>query len=377
MAKHQSNRAMRFSLRLLATGVAGAALLAQPLAASACTSLLVKTKDGDAIYGRTMEFSLPLNSEAMVMPRKTALVATGPDSKAGSGKSWTSKYGVIGLNALGMQRFVDGMNEKGLTGGLLYLPGLAEFQDVTANEAKNSIASWELLTYVLTSFATVDEVKENLPKIKVNRAEQDVFKSAVPLHMTLHDATGASLVVEYIGGKLQMHDNPTGVLTNAPAFDWHIANLGQYLNLNPKEPAPFTIGGLTISAPSTGAGLHGIPGDVLSPSRFVRAFIYSQTAPAPATREEGVLTVSHIMNNFDIPPGSVVTSADSAAGGGVAGNETTEWTVYADIKGGLYYFNTYQNPAPRMMDIHKVNLDADKVTTYPIEQPGTAIPVGQ
>ena len=38
---------------------------------------------------------------------------------AGSGLPWTSRYAVAGLNALGLDMVVDGMNEKGLAGGLL------------------------------------------------------------------------------------------------------------------------------------------------------------------------------------------------------------------------------------------------------------------
>ncbi len=362
---------------MLAATVAGIALLAQPIAASACTSLYIKAQDGGYIYGRTMEFGMPLNSQAIVVPRKVALKGTGPDGKPGTGLHWTGKYGAVGLNGVGLEIIIDGMNEKGLVGGLLYLPNLAEFQDVSAEEAKNSIASYEILTYVLTSFATVAEVKEALPKIKVNRSEQVSFKAVVPLHMTLHDATGASLVVEYIGGKLQMHDNPTGVLTNAPAFDWHLANLGQFANLQPNEPAPLKLGGATFAAPSTGAGLHGLPGDSLSPSRFVRAFMFSRALPQPKTSEEGVATVAHIMNNFDIPPGSVVTQAGSSTGGGVAGFEITEWTSYGDVKNGRYYFSTYANPAKRVLDLNKVDLDAKAITIFPSDQPEAPIALGQ
>lgn len=357
--------------------LAGAALLAQGVAASACTSLLVKAADGGYVYGRTMEFGLPLQSQAMAMPRQIALSGTGPDGQAGTGMGWTTKYAAVGLNALGMNIFVDGMNEKGLVGGALYLPGLAQFQDVSAGEAKSSIASWELLTYILTSFATVAEVKAGLPKIKVNTAQQAVFKAPVPLHLTLHDATGASLVVEYVGGVLAMHDNPTGVLTNAPTFDWHLANLGQYVNLSAVEPDPMKVGPLTLAAPSTGAGLHGLPGDMLSPSRFVRAFFFSHDAPQAKTSAEAVTSVRHMMSSFDIPPGAVVTKAGSTAGGGVAGYETTEWTTFADLKNRRYFFSTYEDPALRVMDFSHVPADGSAPKVTPIDQPAVARPVGQ
>lgn len=357
--------------------LAGAALLTQSLAASACTSLLLKTADGGQVYGRTMEFGLPLHSQAMVMPRNMALTGTGPSGEPGTGLKWTTKYGVVGLNALGLNLFADGMNEKGLVGGELYLPNLAQFQEVAPADAKNSLASFELLTYVLSSFATVAEVKAALPKIKVNRAEQAVFKAPVPVHFTLHDASGASLVVEYVGGELHMHDNPTTVLTNAPTFDWHMANLGQYVNLSAVEPKPMKVGSLTLAAPSTGAGLHGLPGDMLAPSRFVRAFFFSHYAPTPATAAEGVTAVRHIMSSFDIPPGAVVTSAGSSAGGGVSGYEITEWTTLADLKNLRYYVATYDNPQLRVLDITKVKLDGTAPSVFSIDQKDAPLPLGQ
>ncbi|MFG1418562.1 choloylglycine hydrolase family protein [Xanthobacter sp. V0B-10] len=368
---------MRKIMNAAAALLAGTALLSQGLAASACTSLLLTAADGGHVYGRTMEFGLPLKSQAMVMPRNIAITGTGPSGEANSGLKWTTKHGVVGLNALSLNVYIDGMNEKGLAGGGLYLPDLAQFQEVAPAEAKNSIASYELLTYVLTSFATIAEVKEGLPKIKVNTAPQATFKAPVPLHLTLHDATGASLVVEYIGGALRMHDNPTTVLTNAPAFDWHLANLGQYVNLSAVEPAPMKAGSLTLAAPSTGAGLHGLPGDMLSPSRFVRAFFFARNAPQPATAAEGVTTVRHIMSSFDIPPGAVVTSAGSSTGGGVAGYETTEWTVVADMKNLRYFFATYDNQQLRELDIAKVKLDGTAPAVFPIDQKATAIPLGR
>ncbi len=368
---------MRIRARTATTLLASAALLTQSLGASACTSLILKAKDGGVVYGRTMEFSLPLHSQALVIPRAVAFSGTGPTGEAGTGLAWTGKYAAVGLNGVGLKILVDGMNEKGLAGGLLYLPDLAKFQDVTPAEAKNSIASFEMLTYVLTSFATVAEVKAGLPKIKVSGAPQATFKGPVPVHMTLHDASGASLVVEYVGGELHMYDNPTSILTNGPAFDWHLTNLGQYVNLGASEPNNMKVGPLTISPPSTGAGLHGLPGDVLSPSRFVRAFFFARNAPQPATTKEGLTTVRHIMSSFDIAPGSVVTSADSAAGGGVTGDELTEWTVTADLKNMRYIFATYDNPSLQVIDMAKVKLDGKEPRLLPLPATPQPLPIGE
>jgi choloylglycine hydrolase len=351
-----------------------AALAGPWQSASACTSFVLHSADGGAVYGRTMEFGLPLQSEFVVIPRHLALAATGPDGADGAGLKWTTKYGVVGMDALqASNHIVDGLNEAGLAGGLLYLPGYAKYQDVPADKARDSIAAFDLLTYVLSNFATVAEVRDGLQKIYVSNAPHPVFGGAPPTHLTLHDASGANLVVEYIGGQLQIHDNPIGVLTNAPNFDWHIANLGLYLNTSVVDPKPLKIGDLTISPPSTGSGAPGLPGNMSAPSRFVRAFLYSYAAPKLPTSAEAVDEAFHILNNFDISPGVIRTSADSQAGGGVAGLETTEWSTVADLKTKTYYIRTYENPQTRAFHLDKANLDAKSIVSVSVAQPAQII----
>ncbi|MGA0564620.1 linear amide C-N hydrolase [Ancylobacter sp. VNQ12] len=344
------------------------AITGAPIAANACTSFIVKARDGSVIYGRTMEFSLPLQSQLIVLPRSHAYKGTGPDGTAGTGLGWTGKYGVAGANGLGLPVVIDGLNEKGLAGGMLFFPGLAQFEEVAPGEAGNSIASFEMLTFILSSFATVEEVKAGLPRIKVSRAPQAAFKGPVPLHVTLHDASGASLVIEYVGGQLTLHDNPTGVLTNAPAFPWHVAHLGLYGNLSANEPATRQVNGLALASPSTGAGMHGIPGDFLSPSRFVRAFMLVDSLPELPDGLAAMNAARHILNNFDIPPGAIATQAGSATGGGVAGFETTEWTAVADLKARTYAIWDYANQTPRYLDLDKLDFDAKAIKLIPFDQ---------
>lgn len=359
-------RSHRF--RSAASALAIAGLSVMPGAAEACTSFVLNAKDGARVYGRTLEFGLPLHSELLVIPRGYVLKGAGPDGLDGGGLVWTSKYGAAGANGLGLPVLVDGMNEKGLTGGMLFFPNLAKFQDVAPSEAKTSIASYELLTWILTNFATVDEVRSGLPKIKVSNAPQAAFKEAVPLHVTLHDMQGASLVIEYVDGKLNMYDNPTGVMTNAPAFPWHLAHLGLYGALSPNEPAPRRVGPLTIAQPSSGGGLAGMPGDFMSPSRFVRAFMYVSALPILPTALDAMDAARHILNNFDIPPGAIVTSAGGATGGGVAGFETTEWSAVADMKNRVYAIWDYANPTPRYLDFSRLDFAGRELRLIAFDQ---------
>jgi len=350
-----------------------AALLSTALAfspiASACTSFLLPTSDGGYIYGRTLEFGVDLESKGISIGRGTKLRGTGLDGKAGSGVKWEAKYAAIGANGLGLPIIMDGFNEQGLAGGLLYAPNISEFQTITPAESDLSIASYEMLVYALTNFATVDEVKEGFRKIKVNQSPLKFFKGVVPLHMTLHDASGKSIVVEYIGGELQIHDNPTGVLTNAPHFTWHLNNLGNYANLSTSNPAPIKVGDINFSSPSSGGGMMGLPGDMSSPSRFVRAFFMAQNVPAKQDAQQQVSNAFHILNNFDISPGLV--SLGGGFGGATGGFEKTYWSSVSDMKNQIFYIRTYNDPGVQAMRMADIDLSIPEIKTYNLNNPWT------
>lgn len=350
------------SRRWLASALA-AVMMASPVVSQACTSFLLPGSDGGYVYGRTLEFGMDIDSRGIAIPRNHPMQATGVDGKAGSGLKWTTQYAAVGSAALGLPILVDGFNEKGLAGGMLYAPGITEYQEVSPSESAQSIASFEMLVYALTSFATVDEAREGFKKIKVNRAPQKAFKGVVDLHLTLHDASGKSIVIEYIGGELQISDNPTSVLTNAPHFNWHLNNLGNYTRISPTEPGSIKLGAANIGPWSTGYGTLGLPGDMSSPSRFVRAFFMKHNAPTNFTTEQQVATAFHYLNNFDLPPGLIGLGTGGFGGGG-GGYEITYWAAVSDLKNKVFYIRTYGNPTVHTIEMSKLDLDAKEIKYF-------------
>ncbi|BGE86860.1 hypothetical protein Ms3S1_32960 [Methylosinus sp. 3S-1] len=145
------------ALRLVCV-LAATTLLAAP--ALACTSFLLKAADGSRVYGRTLEFGFPLESQAVVIPRRFVSHATGADGK--SAWSWKSRYAIAGMNAFGLPVVVDGVNEKGLAGGILYFPGFASYADPAQADPAHALAPWELLSWALGNFASVAEVRAAL-----------------------------------------------------------------------------------------------------------------------------------------------------------------------------------------------------------------------
>ena len=181
---------------------------------------------------------------------------------------------------------------------------------------------------------------------------------APPCHFIVHDADGQCVVLEYIDGELKVHDDPLGVVTNSPTFDWHVTNLRNYVNLSVTNVPPVELAGIKLSGFGQGSGMLGLPGDFTPPSRFVRAVAFSQSALPVETAREGVLQAFHILNQFDIPKG--------AARGTEHGKEVADytlWTAASDLKNLRYYFRTFANSRIRMVDLRKMDLDAKQIKT--------------
>ena len=312
----------------------------------------------------------------MTIPRDYAMQGVGVDGKAGTGLSWKTKFAAVGMNAVGWPAYVDGMNEKGLIGAMFNAPNSSVFQDVAPADSSNSISSAQVPTYVLTNFATVDEIRAGLSKIKVNRSPVGAYKNQIAaVHYSFHDASGKSIVVEYLNGQLVVTDNPVGALTNDPPFREQLNTIGNYANLSKVEKPPVVINGATFAAPSSGSGLHGLPGDFLSPSRFIRAVFLSDAVPKTFTTQEMEAAAWHVVGSFDIPPGAVTLPSTNPYGGGLGGYEVTEWSIVANNKSLVYNVKMYANTNIYTFDLKKMDVNAKEIKYTKLDQPRLAIPV--
>lgn len=314
--------------------------------AEACTGMMLQSKDGGVVTGRTLEFGVDPHSSIMVFPAGQQVTGTLPNNAKGI--SFKTKYGIVGANGFGVANaMLDGLNEAGLYVGLFYFPQFANYTPVDGKNASKALAPWEFGLWALGTNATVDEVKANLKNVVIAPTYLEVLKTVPPVHFLVRDKTGKSIVIEPIDGQLKVYDNPIGVMTNAPSFDWHMTNLRNYLNLTVASPAPKTIAGVTLAPLGFGGGLAGMPGDFGSPSRFVRAAVFSRAALPSATSADAVTQLFHLLNNFDIPVG-----ADGPPQGYAGADyEFTAWTAVADLAAGRYHFRTYKDQSIAMVDL--------------------------
>jgi choloylglycine hydrolase len=256
---------------------------------------------------------------------------------------------------------LDGVNEKGLAVGLFYFPGMAEYMPYKKQDAERTLSAIELGGYLLDNFATVDEARAGLAQLVVPAVVLPQMGMSPGVHYLVMDATGKSIAIEFTGGRPRIYDNPLGVITNCPTFDWHMTNLRNYVKMSPEQAPPLEVDGLTIQSFGQGSGMLGLPGDYTPPSRFVRAVAMSQTLEPTATGREAVLDALHVLNNFDIPRGSVRAATKDSHGNVVC--EETQWTCACDLKARKFYFRTYDNSQIRSVDLLQMDLDAPEIVT--------------
>ncbi len=308
-----------------------------------CTAISLISKQNEVFFGRTMDFNYDLDLEAYIIPRNYKY--NGEYLK----NNYQTKYAFI-CTGQPTERLLaaDGMNEKGLGVAALYFPRYAYFKKrKTPN--KLSIASTEVVNYLLSNCQNIEEIISLAPILEIIGVPDSVTNQITPLHWIATDKTGKSITIESTKYGLNILQNPVGVLTNSPDFNWHCTNLSNYMMATPESPNLKEWGDLTLKALSKGIGSYGIPGDFTSTSRFVRITFAKKFLKIPKTREEMVQSCFNIMNLVTIPKGIVIANNNSP--------EYTQYTNFMNLNTGDYYFISYYNNEIKYANIKDNNSD--------------------
>ena len=339
-------------------------LFAWQFKAEACTGISMFSADGSYFQARTIEWAgTNLNSMYVVVPRNFSQTSFTP--KGQNGMTFKSKYGYIGLAVHEKEFIAEGLNEAGLSAGLFYFPNFGSYVLYDENYNSTTIADLQLVSWILSQFATVDEVKANINKVRVvslmggNGSEEAI-------HWRIGDKSGKQIVLEIENGVPHIYDNPIGVLTNAPGFQWHLSNLSNYINLTPVNPPAHKMADFMVNPIGHGNGFLGLPGDFTPPSRFVRAAFFKSTAPMLPTARQTMLQCFHILNNFDIPigmnfPKNEIPDLPSA----------TQWTSVIDLTNKVVYYKTFDNNNIRMIDLKDIDFGKVKYQYQKLDEPNS------
>ncbi|MGU9063367.1 choloylglycine hydrolase [Clostridium perfringens] len=316
-----------------------------------CTGLALETKDGLHLFGRNMDIEYSFNQSIIFIPRNFKCV------NKSNKKELTTKYAVLGMGTIfdDYPTFADGMNEKGLGCAGLNFPVYVSYskEDI---EGKTNIPVYNFLLWVLANFSSVEEVKEALKNANIVDIPISENIPNTTLHWMISDITGKSIVVEQTKEKLNLFDNNIGVLTNSPTFDWHVANLNQYVGLRYNQVPEFKLGDQSLTALGQGTGLVGLPGDFTPASRFIRVAFLRDAMIKNDKDSIDLIEFFHILNNVAMVRGSTRTVEEKS--------DLTQYTSCMCLEKGIYYYNTYENNQINAIDMNKENLDGNEIKTY-------------
>ncbi len=311
-----------------------------------CTAITYQT--GCFYFGRTLDYDCTFGEEVTVTPRGFGL-------RFRCGVELRRHHAMIGMAhvADGYPLYYDAVNEKGLCMAGLNFVGNARYRE--PEQGKDNIAVFEFIPWILGQCASVREARELLARMNLT---QEAFSAELPtaqLHWIIADHLEA-IVVESVAQGLRIHDNPVGVLTNNPPFDHQLTHLNHYLNLTPREPRNRFSDHLELEPDSRGMGAIGLPGDLSSQSRFVRAAFTKLNAVSDATEAESVSQVFHILGTVSQSRGCCRTKDGDC--------EITVYTACCNADKGIYYYTTYDNHQITAVSLHRENLEESELTRY-------------
>ncbi len=313
-----------------------------------CTAITYKTKG--AYFGRTLDIECSYGEEVIVMPRNFVL----PFRHTGAQKS---HYAIIGMGTVreGYPLWYDAANECGLGMAGLNFPTNACYFSV--KEEKENITPFELIPWLLGKCKSVKEARECLSSVNLCNTPFSAELPLSPLHWMLADRE-ESIVVESLADGLHVYQNPVGVLTNNPPFSYHLCHLCDYMTLS-GEPPVAHLGKDFLAPYSRGMGAMGLPGDLSSASRFVRAAFVRENA---VSDNDEILSVSqffHILGAVEQVRGCVRLDDGRY--------EITAYTSCINLEGGICYYTTYENRSISAVDLHRCDLDSGELFRFSLQ----------
>ncbi len=312
-----------------------------------CTAATYKTKDH--YFGRNLDYEFSYSETVTVTPRSFPL-------KFRRRGTIERHFAMIGMAFVqeNYPLYYDATNEHGLSMAGLNFPGNADYKP----EAKglDNVTPFEFIPWILCQCKTVAEARVLLAKMSLLNEDFSPSLKLSPLHWMISDRD-ESIVVESVKDGLKVYDNPVGVMTNNPTFDFHMLNLANYMGLTREEPVSRFAEGFEIKPYSRGMGAVGLPGDLSSASRFIKAAFTRLNSMSGETEGESVSQFFHILASVAQQKGCCRVEH---------GFEYTIYSSCCNTDRGIYYYTTYENSRITGVDMHRENLDGSELVSYPV-----------
>ena len=300
-------------------------------------------------FGRNLDLEYLYDEAVTIVPRNFPL-------RFKREEDIKNHYAIIGMSTIinNYPLFYDATNEHGLSMAGLNFVGNAVYHDYEYGQ--KNLCTFELIPYLLATCKTVEEAMISIENLNILSTPFDENTPNSMLHWIISDKV-ESMTIESMCDGIRIYRNPLGVLTNNPPFDYHLTNLNNYLNLTPDEPKNRFSRSVNLEPYSRGMGTMGMPGDLSSSSRFVRATFTKTNSPKMRSEEKSVSHFFHILGSVEMCEGSVRIGRK---------NEKTQYSSCINIQDGIYYYRTYSNSRITAVKMRNENLDSSKLISYPI-----------
>jgi len=318
-----------------------------------CTAISYKTKDH--YFGRNLDLEYSYNETVTITPRNFPIKFR----KMGELKT---HFAIIGMAYVsgGFPLYYDATNEKGLSIAGLNFPGNAHYKPFC--EGKDNVTPFELVPWLLGQCKYVSEAEKLLSKLNFLNENFSHDLPLSPLHFIISDSE-RSITVEPLKEGVKICENPVGVLTNNPIFDYHMFNLNSFMSLTTGEAQNNFAAknpSLNLARYSRGMGALGLPGDFSSTSRFVRACFVKLNSASDESENQSISQFFHVLSSVQMPRGCVELEKDVF--------EITVYSSCCNTSRGIYYYTTYDNCQISAVDMHRENLDGTALISYPLKK---------
>lgn len=290
-----------------------------------CTCINFKTKDN--YFGRNLDLEYRFNEKVVITPRNYKF-------NLKNGTSITSKYSMIGMATVvsNYPLYAEATNEKGLSMAGLYFPKNACFFKEEDN--KLNLSPYELIPYFLGLYSSISEIKKDIANLNITNTPFSKEMPVSDLHWMISDESEC-IVIEQMEDGLKVYNNPIGVLTNNPPFEYHLNNINNYSNLSPYNSENTFSNKINLNQYGQGMGAIGLPGDNSPASRFIRASFNKLNSKCEDDEKSSVTQFFHILDSVSMVQGTTITKENK--------NDITTYSCCINTSKGIYYYKTYTN----------------------------------
>ncbi len=313
-----------------------------------CTAIAFMQKHN--FFGRTLDLEYHYKEEIVITP-------AGYHFCFRHEGDFTTESAIIGVATVidSYPLYYDAINEHGLAMAGLNFVGNAKFMSNRAGYV--NLAQFELIPYILGRARSIYQAKELLNDVRLINTPYSDTTPVSELHFFLTDGN-ISLAAEPEKDGFRIYNDPFGVLANNPPFPYHRENINNYMGLTRSEAENRFSKKLPLYNYSRGMGAIGLPGDLSSSSRFVRAAFAVANAAKLDTDTDAVGQVFHILDTVKQTEG-LVSVGDKY--------EKTQYSVCADLNTGTYYYKTYSNSRINAVRLTEVSKTKSTLSRFPME----------